>query len=256
MICSYDIERASVLKTMYKVELDPTLCRIIEIYRVAIWRDEGESDLRKSCMRILYFLHYCSFLFYLLAGTYQAYLSENENQLIFLVEVQIAVSIVVVKLFYLLWRHDETLNFLYDPIVTHCTEDYDESVVVNRKIKRVTVFYKVYTLIISITIALVIFIPLPIFTKDGKSLPLFIRFNLESDYYVVFYWMTYIYASVGSVLCSVYTFLMLIIWYIMYNYSIEYSLLGHRFRSLGTKTSKTYHLELIHLIRAHNKLFK
>ncbi len=246
-----------IFNKMYKLQVDPTLCRLMEIYRrVGIWRNEEESDFRKSCMRILYFLQYFSFLIYVLIGAYIAYLNDETNQLIFLVEVGIAVSIAWLKLSYLLWRKDEILNFLYDPIVTHCTENYGESLKAKQKIRKFAAFIKVYTVMIFTIVTTVSVLSLPIFMSDEKMLPLFIRFNSESDHEFVLYWSAYLFGTVGCLISAVYTSFLVFIWYILYNYSIEYKLQGHRFRSIGTTASDTYHQELIHLIRAHNKLFK
>ncbi len=243
-----------IFNKMYKLEVDPTLCRMMEIYRRAgIWRNEDESDFRKSCMRILYFLQYFSFPVYVLVGAYNAYLSDDTNQLIFLVEVGIAALITWLKSAYLLWRKDEISNFLYDPIVTHCTENYGESLIAKQKIRKVAAFIKIYTwMLVGMEITV---LSLPIFTSNNRMLPMFIRFDLESDYDLILYWLAYLCGAVGCVFSLIYTTLLLFIWYILYNYSIEYKLQGHRFRSIGTTTSNTYHQELIHLIRAHNKLF-
>ncbi len=242
---------------MYKVEVDITLRRIIDIFgRIGIWRNGAESGVRKSCIRILYFLKFFSFLIYVLIGIYQAYLSADRSQLLFLVQVMITVAIVTIKLAYLLWRKDEILNFLYDPNVTHCIENRDESLEVNQKINKIAIFNKVYVLIFILTLFIVNVAVLPTVSRDEKLLPLFINFNVKSEYDVIFYWMTFIYASGCLALCSLYTLIMLFIWYILFNYSIEYKLLGRRLKSLGTTTSNTYQQELIHLIIAHNNLFE
>ncbi len=244
---------------MYKVELDVTLCRIIDIYRrVGIWRNETESNCRKSCMRIFYFLQYFSALIYFLMGAYNGYLSGDMKQVTFLFNLEITASILLVKLFYVLWRTDEILKFLYDPIVAHCTEDYREIVTANQKLKKIAVFYKAYTLTLSFAAVIVCLAPLPIFSGDEKTLPAFIRFTLESDYEMILYWIAYLWGTIVCCTCPMYTLLMLFIWYIMYNYAIEYELLGDRFISMAaTRTTQdAYQQELIRLIRVHNNLFE
>ncbi len=241
---------------MDKVEIDPTLRRIIDIYRwLGVWRNEGESEFRSSCFRILhYFFNYFSFLIYILTGVYDAYLRKDMNQMIFLVEVEITAVIVLVKLVYLLWRKNEIFKFLYDPIVAHCSGDYGESVLVKNDVKKIVTFNKVYSRALSCNLIFVILVP--IFTSDENMLPEFIRFNVESDHFLILYWMAYVYGSIASFICFIYNFTNLFIWYILYNYAIEYKLLGHRFRSLGTAMPNTYHQDLIRLIRAHCNLFE
>ncbi len=244
-------------KKMYKVEVDITLRRIIEIFgRIGIWRNGEESAVRKSSIRILYFLQYLSFLIYLLIVAYQAYLSADRSQFVFLVEAIISGTVVTVKLVYLLWRKDEVLNLLYDPNVTHCIENRDESLEVNQNINKIAILNKVYCLIMILTFFISIVAVLPTVARDEKLLPLFINFNLKREFDVILYWMTFIYISGGLALSVTYTLTMLFLWFIMFNYSIEYKLLGRRLKSLGTITSNTYPQELIHLIRAHNNLFE
>ncbi len=241
---------------MYKLQVDPTLCRMMEIYRrVGIWRNENESDSRKSCMRILYFLQYFSFPVYNFVGAYNAYHNNDKNQLIFLSEIVLAALITWLKSSYILWRKDKISNFLYDPIVTHCTENVGESLIAKQKIRKFAAFIKFYTLMISSIVIILLLMPLPMFLSDEKVLPLFIHCKLESIYDMVLFWIAYLCGSIGIALSAVYSSLMLFVWYILYNYSIEYKLLGHRFRSNDTTSPNAYHQELIHLIRAHNKLF-
>lgn len=242
---------------MYKVKIDQTLCRMIEVYRrLGLWRNEEESDLRSSCIRILYFLQYLGFSLYLLMGTCHAYLNKDVNRVAFLFEAQIIVLVLTVKLVYLLWRKDEMLKFLNDPIVAHCTEDYGQLVKVNNKMEKVGLLYKAYTLNVIVSAFFEILLPLTIFTNDVKMLPAFIRFRMESDYEMIFYCMLYIYGSVSFLISTVYIFFILFIWYIMYNFAIEYKLLGHRFRSLHTTTPNTYLQELIQLMSSHHVLFE
>lgn len=242
---------------MYKLEVDPTLRRIIEAFHlIGVWRNGEDSSFRASCIRILYFFQYFSFCVFILLFSTGAYANQDRYQQIFLIDVQISTSVILVKLFYLLFRKNELLNFLYDPIVTHSTADYDESTVVKNKMKKVAVFYKFYAVVIAITILSESFRPLPIFMGDVKMLPLFIRYNLASDYDAV-YWTAFIYGTIGCFYSGFYIMATVFTSYIMYNYAIEYELMGHRFRSLGYKSSKnTYRQELVQLIRAHTNLFK
>lgn len=46
----------------------------------------------------------------------------------FLVEVEILLFVVTIKLLYLLWKKDEILAFMFYPIVSHSTADADELV--------------------------------------------------------------------------------------------------------------------------------
>ncbi len=243
---------------MYKPEVDPTFRRLIEFFhRVGIWVNDEESDFRKFCMQSLHYFFYFLFSVYLAIGAYSAHLSEDRSQLVFLIAIGIAASITWIKMSYLFGRKDEMLKFFYDPIVAHCAENYGEWLIVKQKIRKATAFTKFY---IFMLILIVTILPiLPIFSRDDRVLPLSIHFNFESGYDMVdmvLYWMTYLCGMIGSVLSAAYSCTLLFIWYILYNYAMEYKLLGHRFRSNDTTAPNAYQQELTRLIRAHNNLFK
>lgn len=176
---------------MYKLEVDPTFLRIIEIFhRIGIWGNDDEFGFRKSFMQNLKIFYYFLFSVYVSMGAYNAYRSGDRNQLIFLTVVGIAASITWVKI-YLFRRKDEILKFFYDPIVTHCTENYGESLIAKQKIRKAAAFIKFYTLMLILVVSLMS--ALPIFSSDERILPLSVHLNFESDYDMldmVLYWMT------------------------------------------------------------------
>nr|QGW45402.1 odorant receptor 29 [Bradysia odoriphaga] len=242
---------------MSHLEWDPTLRRFIEfLYAIGIWSKDGESKSWMELKRILFFLQYFSFVVYLFIGGRQAYKNGDMAQLVFLSENQIACIVVLMKLAYLLWRKDEMTTFLYDDNVTHCNANREESAIVNGNNRKIAIFNKVYTTAIMVGITFMLVISSPAFTNDDKMLPVFIHFDLDCYYDSVLYWIVYVDAFLGTFFCGIYTFTMLIIWYIMYNYSLEYKLLGRRLTLLGTETPNTYRQDLIHSIDGHNNLFQ
>lgn len=215
---------------MYKVDVDQTICRIFQIfYWFGIWRNDVEFDDRQSCIRLLYLLLQISVVIFFIT---LSILSDDKNQQILLVELAILMGVVSIKLWYLLYRKSEIVKFLRGHIVTHCIPDGDESMEVNTKIRRFLKFIAVYTISVIATVILLSTAPLPLFTSE-KLLPMFIRFDVEGDYATILYWMTYIYVAVGCMFNGVYNCTMVLIWCIMFNYSIKYKMLGNQFRSLG-----------------------
>ncbi len=241
---------------MYKVDLDPTLRQIIKIFHhLGIWQnEEGFNVIRVLCKRILYFLQYLSFCIIILTTIYYC---DDESQIIYLSEAEIMASVLLVKLCYLLWRKDLIFQFLYDPILNHYTADRNEMVAVKEKMKTIFTFNKIYVWTMNLTLFFSHLVPLWMFVSDGvKMLPLFINFNWKSDYDMVAYSMAFVYLAIGCLLSVSYTFAMLFIWYIMFNYAIEYKMLGDRFRSLGATNQNSYQQELINLILIHNNLYE
>lgn len=251
---------------MYKVDVDETLCRIIKLfYWFGIWQNDEESAYRKMGKKLFHFLELIFMFIFVLLCTF---LSDDNTQSIFLVEIDVVMAVLIIKLSYLLWRKDEILNFLYDPTVTHCIVDSHESMEVNKKISKITKFSRAYSFALAIAYITVILASLPIFTNE-RLLPMFIRFDLLSDYDTLFYWMTYVCVSCGCFPFILFNSLMPFIWYMMFNYSIEYEILGNQFRCLGKKRKEKqvgrnsrlndrhfFLNDLINLIRAHQNLFE
>lgn len=221
---------------MYKVELDKSLCRIIKLfYKIGIW-NEDELTFRNKTRKLLYFLNYILFVLFILT---LVFLTKDKSQVIFLIECVIGVGVITVKLLYLIRKKDEILTFLYDKIVTHSIANFDESVEVKKIIEKVIKFIRSYILILPVASNFIITACLPIFSSE-KRLPMFIRydFGIYSDYDTVIYWMLYVYVGTGLVISVVFNFLMIFIWYIMFNYAIEYKLLGNQLRRLGHTMEK------------------
>lgn len=243
-----------------EIEIDDTLRRIMKIfYQFRVWYEDGN---RFSWMKIFHLMQYSVFC---ICVFYCAYLNEGDvNQTIFLIEIGTALGVVVVKLWFLLYRKDQLVQFFYDPTVMHSTADKNELMEVNEKNKNIIRFVQVYALSIINGTIVMVGLALPMFTQE-KRLPLFIRFNLEGDYSLILYWMAFFGVSMSLVIGAVYPWSMVFVWYILYNYSIEYNLLGSRFKRLGHTmkesrkkplTNHAFHQELMGLIKARTNLYE
>lgn len=238
---------------MYKVETDQTLQLVIQIfYKFGIWQKEEVSEFRRSGIRLFWFLKYISFLMFLLSCVF---LNEEKDEKIYAFELFVTISVVVVKLTYLLYRKDEMLQFLNDPTVTHCITELEDLQEVKKKIKMFLRFGQFYTSVLIGSVSFLVVVPLPIFTS-GNKLPLFIRFDVESDFDIL-YWLAFALCAMGTFFALVYNLVILIIWYVMFNHSIEYKLLGKQIARLGYGSRRnSFQRDLIDLIRAHRNIFE
>ncbi len=250
---------------MYNVQLNQTLRRIIQTFYLAgIWRKNDESKFHRTGRKFCYMVYYFLFQIFLVTC---AVLSDSATQTIFLIAVEILLSVVTIKLIYLLWKKAVICEFAFEPIIAHySTFDNDTFAAVNRKIKNFTNFAYAYSGMLGIAFLLYIFSTLPMFS-NGKKLPFFISFTLVGKYSELLYWITYAFVMseilVGYT-CSAFN---IIIWYIMFNYSVEYEVLGIQIRNLGMSkstdfvrsqpsTATNYRRDLIRLIKTHQKIFQ
>lgn len=78
---------------------------------------------------------------------------------------------------------------------------------------------------------------LPIFSDEMK-LPLYITFSCGWKYNAIIYWMTYIFLAWGLGLSFIFNTITVIIWYILFKYSIQYQILRYNFKNLGRTAAK------------------
>lgn len=251
---------------MHSAKLNQILYRISGLFHLlGIWQREEESPVRRAGRKLLFMLYYILFQIFLVTC---ACVSESTNETIFLVAVEILLSVVTIKLMYLLWKKDEILAFLFDPIVSHSTADADSSEFIDKEMKMFLNFVYSYLLLLGTAFVFYIFSTLPMFSESGRKLPFFISFTMVGQYSDIIYWMAYVFVISEILFGFSCTSINVVIWHILFNYSLEYHVLGNQLRNLGTnkmtKTWKTtyppgrtdFHQDLIRLIRRHGKIFQ
>ncbi|KAJ6649327.1 Odorant receptor 94b [Pseudolycoriella hygida] len=249
---------------MYKVEVHKTLCIITQLmFFVGVWRNEEKLTFCQK--RIQYFYMTCPILFMISLGTF-VILSSETNEAIFVLQLVIPTAVLTVKLAYLLFKQNEILGFLYDPICEHSIQDRMEWQRVTKRIETFMKFVRAYVYMIGITCALVLFLNFPIFSSDRK-LPAYISFPHQLPDST--YWFFFVVLDLGIGCCFFASFTVVLVWYAMYNYSIAYQVLGSRLRRLGLpieevnerqrknaklKLRNSFAQDLIKLVKDHQNL--
>lgn len=244
---------------MYNIEMRPTFGRIIAVFHICgIWHNGDESNFRKIARKIFYLFNLIIFHILIVASIF---LKDNKSESIFYAEAELAVCLVTIKLFYLLWERDAILAFLKDS-VTHFVPYHENFVQVNKKINKFINFVHVYLLMFTVTYLLFILTPLPIFSSK-KILPFFVNFSLDFKYSEIIYWITYLYMAFGIFFLLLVAVTNLIIWYMMLNYAIKYQILGNRLRNLGvanasktTVQNESFGQELIVSVKSHHNIIE
>lgn len=189
----------------------------------------------------------------------------------FLISVEILLSVVTIKLMYLLWKKDLIFEFLFDPIIVHATADTETFDHVNKEITKFMKFIHSYMVMFPIAFIFYVFSTLPMFS-DGRKLPFFIKYTFVGNYSEIIYWIAYVFVISEILFGFACSLTNAIIWYILFNYSIEYKVIGHQLRNLGIKKlwandpepwnvlhpsiRTTYNQDLIGLIRSHQNIFQ
>ncbi|XP_037032438.1 uncharacterized protein LOC119071566 [Bradysia coprophila] len=217
---------------MYSIQVDKIFQQILKLfYQIGIWQRDEEPNYRKIGKKLFYTLF--GALFPIIFAT-NGYLCVDRNESIFSGQMVILLWVVYVKFLYLLFKEQEIIEFLNDPIVVHSIENRDEYQQANKKIQKFIGFVRPYFFTLLTTAVLLITVKLPIFSAD-KGLPAFISFSWNDSQ--IIYWFTYILVSLSVVLYCVVNWMTPLVWYIMLNYSVEYQLLGNKFNKLKGVTT-------------------
>nr|QGW45419.1 odorant receptor 46 [Bradysia odoriphaga] len=216
---------------MYTNEVDETIQRFIKMfYQVGMWQRDDESMLRKVAKKLFHTIFGASYPIFLLTNSF---LCDDRSESIYSIQLTIIGLFLYVKYLYVLFKKREILALLYDKNVIHATENREEYEQNKRKIGKFMKFVRPFVLSIFITCPLLVVVKLPIFSDD-KTLPMFISFTWNNS--EIIYWVAFCYLALALLLYAIAIQITILIWYIMFNYSIEYEMLGNRLRNLGTET--------------------
>ncbi len=213
---------------MYKIEENETLCRIINIlYFVGIWPKDDESAFRKAGKK---FCHAFVLVLFLIFLATHAILSDDQNESLFLGQTLVLMAVVSVKFLNLVFKKQEILELLYDPIFSHSTQSHKEYEDLNEKMRKFMKFIHFYLFTITVSSLITIVSELPIFSAD-KELPLLTSSSWNDS--EILYWSAFVFIALSLFLGLIINLLTVIIWVTMLNYSIEYQILGNNFTNLG-----------------------
>lgn len=243
---------------MYKVKNDQTIQRIVKgLCQLGIWRHGDGTTVRERARKFFYFVHYILFCVFMVTCVLVV---DDRSESIFLAECTISFVVTIIKLNYLLWKQDEISAFIDNPIFVHTTDCRDKWEQITKKQNNFTKFANacLWTLLVAAGFASVCC--LPIFTSQ-RNLPLFISYTLEWKYSEIIYYISYGFVISGMFGIVVFTSANVIFWYVTFNYSVAYEMLGCRLSRLGVGRKKqppfaTYNEELIELIETHQSIYK
>lgn len=249
------------METPKEVHIKPhrIISQIISVLTFfGMWETDNQFFITKSLTKLIYFLISSLFCVSLFSGSY---LSADYNESFFLTAAGIGGILQFVKLIYVLAKQDQITTFLND-ICVHSIPDRDEFNAVQGKLNNFARFGYVNVFITTIGIIGFHIVTLPIFSTE-VALPLSIGLPFDWRNNRINYWLAHSYIAIGILIAAVAYFFTMVYWYIMYNCSIKYKILGNRFRTLGYKTTAIISMRekeellykyLVELVRAHQDI--
>lgn len=250
--------------TDIEMGIDPLIQRLIGVYYASgIWQNDKESKLGNFA-RILIFL-FCTFS-YPMAFIVGGVVSDDLEDSVFLWTFGIIIAVLEFKGFYVFFEKDTILTLLN----ATCIQSVPNNEQLLRKVnKTLNIFKKcsVAFLVVSTCLtSIIIIFSSPLITH---KMPFNIWFPFDYEKSRSARWTVHFFVFVNEVYVMIVSFLSSITWYIMFNCSIKYDVLGYRFRNFGVlgrssmdngvvSESKhdTFEGELIECIQMHQQLEK
>ncbi|XP_037028512.1 odorant receptor 94b-like [Bradysia coprophila] len=218
---------------MYTIRAHPIISQVITVLQIfGMWHKDEESTFSKIGKKMINSIMLVSLFASLSSG---AYLSGDMNESVYLSAATVASALLVVKLGYILSKQHEINEFLND-ICVHSIEDVNEFDEINIKLENFAKFGYINVFSMLLAIFLFIILSLPFFSSE-RRLPLNVGFPLDWKNSIVGYCLAHTFVVAAVIFAMVVTFFTIIYWYVMFNCSIKYQLLGNSLRKLGSKNS-------------------
>nr|QGW45403.1 odorant receptor 30 [Bradysia odoriphaga] len=238
---------------MYTIRAHPIISQVITVLQIfGMWHKNEEPISLRMGKKMINSIISVSFLVSLFSG---AFLSDDMNESVYLSAATVGIALLVVKLGYILSKQHEINEFLND-ICVHSIEDVNEFDEINIKLENFAKFCYVNLFSLLLGISLFIITSLPFFSSE-RRLPFNIAFPLDWKNSTVGYCLAHTFVVVAVIFAMVVSFFTIIYWYVMFNCSIKYQLLGNRLRKLGSKKSAAKNVfaeDIKTLIESHRSI--
>lgn len=213
---------------MFRIELHKYIAPITSIfYRAGFWHREDEPTVGEIRLKYFYSFYYFVFIISLIAGALR---TADIDKLIFSIEFILIAIVVLVKLFYIIWRKNKTLQLL-NRICCYSVDDDDTFAQVNDKLNFLMKFGAVYFSLMYLT-AFCMGAVIP-FVGSERKLFFNIAFPLDWENDEFAYWIAFTFMFTQTIISTVGVSFSAIIWYLMTNCGLRYEVLGQQFKTIG-----------------------
>ncbi|XP_037032673.1 odorant receptor 94a-like [Bradysia coprophila] len=212
---------------MFHVQIDKVIQQTVSLlYYIGIWHRGDEPTAKELRTKFFYCIYYLMFLVSLVVGSV---VSEKEDEAIFLVEASIAIAVLTVKLWYLIWKQKPILDLLNQIGVFSIRYEADVGVF-NVKLRQFRKFVLLVCVMATVACFEVLFVP---FVAKKKNLIFEIGFPLDYKNSEIAFWIANSFILTECVLSMITTFFFILIWYLLLSCSLRYNLLGSELKKLG-----------------------
>lgn len=252
--------QAKKFVTMNKIEIQPIIGHIIKVLQLfGMWRRNDKSRCLQCVEMIQKIFSLITLILLFASLSSGSYISEDMSESVYLSAASVASALMVIKLTYVISKPIEIHKFLNE-ICVHSAADSKEFDEISVELNNFAKFGYANIFSMLSSISFFIIMSLPFFSSETR-LPLNIGFPLDWRSSTISYVLAHSFVVIAVVVAMVVTFFTIIYWYVMFNCSIKYKLLGNRIQRLGEetrseKTLREQHVvkELIELIQIHRHI--
>lgn len=196
-------------------------------YRVGFWHQEPVASPRQLALKLFHCILYFQFSISLIGG---AITTDSIGESVFLMQSSIIVTVLLIKLCFLIWKQNEIVEFL-NRICKFPIRYDDDCIRVNVKLKKFVTFVRAMV-VLSLAAGVAECVIIPIVTTEKYlfyeiAFPWDWRTNDAAYWTAVAFLFIEMLLTIASYLCSI------IIWYLLMNCSLRYEVLANELRKIG-----------------------
>lgn len=209
------------IKTPKIIELITSL-----FYRFGLWHYEDEAGL---IIKIFYSIYHCLFPISILAGVAT---SGSKDESIFLVQESLVVTVLLVKLLYIIWRKKEICDLL-QKLCVYSIEDDKLFTIVHGELK---IFEICITILVFLSFCTASYTVLVVpFVGNEKKLFLNIGFPLDWKNGNFAFWLAFTFFCTEVILTFLAFLFSVLIWYLMINCALRFKIIGYQIKNIGAE---------------------
>lgn len=215
---------------MYCIELQDGIYKAMDGYsRLGFWHRVDGATVEKTRIKIFYSIYILFLPISLMAG---AIASDSKDDAMLLAVTAIISTVMVVRLYCLMWRQNEIYDLLLR-IGVYSVKDEDVFTNVDKKLKmfmKLNTYFFCYSCFMAFCVNLIA----PFIGSDNN---LFFNIGFPLDYKNndFAYWIAILFLTTETSLTAAAVLFSIVIWYLLFNCGLRYQVLGSELENMGVK---------------------
>lgn len=219
---------------MYKIGIPGTIRLIIRIFCRLRWcsRSSAENSFFDYATRMFYFLYYASFTASMGVG---GYLTDDTDESVFLIVLSLLALVLLCKMWHIFRKNNLIVTMVHE-MGTHYTNDKESFHLVKENLNFLMKFAQYFMMNICLAFFLLLIV-FPVLNQRKKVLYINVAFPLDKTD-EIYFWIANVYLGGGMFCATITSLFTIILWYIMFNFVIDYKLLGSHLKNMGSFRGK------------------